>query len=92
MVNSEAVITNAFHGTVFSIIFNKPFITIYKRYDAIERFNSLDYLFGVRDRLYINGQEINFDLLIKPLKFNHNLLNEFKKDSINFIKDNLKKE
>ena len=91
MVKSEAVITNAFHGTVFSIIFNKPFITIYRRYDAIERFNSLDYLFGVKDRLYINGQEINLDLLIKPLKINHKLLNRFKKNSINFIKDNLRK-
>ena len=53
MFKSSAVITNSYHGTVFSIIFNKPFITIQnnakERYislaDNLNLFNNLKYYF-----------------------------------------------
>ena len=88
---SSAVITDSFHGTIFSIIFNKPFITIYDKLNAKERFNSLGNLLGVHDRLFENGQQINFSQLIKPLNINNKLLNQLKLKSINFIKKSLKK-
>ena len=91
MLNSEVVITNAFHGTVFSIIFNKPFITIFNKSLGKERYNTLDYLFGINDRIFAIGQKINFSLLLKPLKIDLKLLNQLKIKSINFIKNNLKK-
>ena len=91
MVKSDAVMTNAFHGTVFSIIFNKPFITIYNKSNAKERYNTLDYLFGVHDRLFIHGQQINIELLLKPLEIDYKHLNQFKVNSINFLKSNLEK-
>jgi hypothetical protein len=74
MFNSNAVITNAFHGTIFSIIFNKPFITIYDKTNAKERFNSLANLFGIHERFYENNQRIDFEQLRKPLNLNNNLL------------------
>ena len=91
MVKSDAVMTNAFHGTVFSIIFNKPFITIYNKSNAKERYNTLDYLFGIHDRLFIHGQQINIELLLKPLEIDYKHLNQFKANSINFLKSNLEK-
>ena len=89
--NSQAIITDSFHGTIFSIIFNKPFITIYDKFNAKERFISLGNLFGIHDRLFENGQQINFSQLIKPINIDDKLLNQLKLKSINFIKNNLKK-
>ena len=91
LVNSNAVITDSFHGTIFSIIFNKPFITIYDKFNAKGRFTGLGNLFEVQDRLYENEEQIDFEQLIKPLKINYKLLNKLKIKSINFIKKNLKK-
>ena len=91
IVNSEACITNSFHGTIFSIIFNKPYLTIYHSFNAKERFKSLGNLFDIKDRLIENDKAPNYFQLIKPLNINYKLLNELKMKSINFIKKNLGK-
>ena len=91
MVNSNAVITSSFHGSVFSIIFNKPFITIYNKLDAKERFNSLDKIFGIHDRLFEKDDKVTFEQLLKPLNIDYKLLNQLKKNSINFLIKNLEK-
>ena len=91
LVNSNAVMTNSYHGTVFSIIFNKPFITIYDKTNARERFSSLGKILGVQDRIFENNQNININQLIQPLQINNQLLNQLKLRSINFIRDNLER-
>ena len=90
LINSKAVITNSFHGTIFSIIFNKPFISIYKN-GTKNRFNSLAYLFNISERLHMFGQKYNYNLLIKPLNIKYELLNKYRQISINFLKTNLNK-
>lgn len=90
LVKSSAIITNSYHGTIFSIIFNKPFITIYDKTHAIERFNSLANLFGIHDRMFEYEEKIDFYQLIKPLKYNNKILNKLKLRSINFLKNCLK--
>ena len=85
LVNSQAVITNSFHGTVFSIIFNKPFISIYSA-----RVNTLGNLFNISERLLKRGEEANLDLLKKPLNINISILEKERRRSINFLKKNLK--
>lgn len=42
-IDAEFVITDSFHGTVFSILFNKPFIAIANKSRGIARFNSILY-------------------------------------------------
>ena len=64
IVNSNAVITNSYHGSVFSIIFNKPFLTIYKKNNAGERYNSLGSLFNVSERIEKKKKNLDFNLLI----------------------------
>lgn len=49
--NSEFVVTDSFHGTVFAIIFNKQFITIGNERRGMARFHSLLKLFGLESRL-----------------------------------------
>ena len=45
--------TDSFHGTVFSIIFNKPFIVLGNRKGGMARFYSLLKMFGLENRLVL---------------------------------------
>ena len=87
--NCKAVITDSFHGTVFSIIFNKPFISFLYKKNGIERFNSLKSLFNIGDRIYDLDSIPDANLLETPLNINKTVLNILKEKSINFIKRNL---
>ncbi|MDD2496510.1 MAG: polysaccharide pyruvyl transferase family protein [Tissierellia bacterium] len=58
--DAEFVITDSFHGTVFAILFNKPFISIANKERGVTRFESLLKLFDLEDRLIISLD--NFDL------------------------------
>lgn len=54
---ADFVITDSFHGTVFSIIFNKPFITIVNKERGASRFESLLSELDLMDRLIYNYSE-----------------------------------
>ena len=49
--NCKAVVTFSFHGTVLSIIFNKPFVS-FNLDNGNERLKSLGRLFGVENRIF----------------------------------------
>ena len=83
----KAVITNSFHATLFSIIFNKPFISFKLSND--ERLKSLNELFGFYGRIIEYDKTPNITLLKKPLIINRILLNSLKIISNNFLKKNL---
>lgn len=83
--NSKAVITDSFHGTVFSIIFKKPFIIIKNKNDD-KRFNDLAETFNFENRIFYLNSTINFSLLEQPLLINDSVLILLKKSSINFLK------
>ena len=85
--NCKAVITDSFHGTVFSIIFNKPFITFKRKND--ERLKSLSDLLEIKDRIIDHEEEPDLSLLLKPLCINKQRLNKMKLKSLHFIKNNL---
>ena len=86
---SKGVITDSFHGTVFSIIFQKPFITLINVKGGEERFNSLKDIFNIENRIYDIKSEPDISLLEEPLILKLNLFNKLKKQSIWFIKKNL---
>lgn len=48
---AKFVITDSFHGCVFSIIFNKPFFVIGNEKRGMARFDSLLSMFGLKQRL-----------------------------------------
>ena len=87
--NCKAVITDSFHGTIFSIIFNKPFISfVYENYGK-ERFNTLKYVFNLKNRIFGYKYIPNIELLETPLNINKYLIEKLKKRSITFLKRNL---
>ncbi|HFD32820.1 MAG TPA: polysaccharide pyruvyl transferase family protein [Gammaproteobacteria bacterium] len=65
---ADFVVTNSFHGTVFSVLFNKPFITIGltgKKGGLNERAKSLLERLGLEERLLTEFTSDKADLLMK---------------------------
>ena len=91
LYRSKFVITDSFHGTVFSILFNKPFVVIGNEQRGINRFNSLLALFKLQSHLI---SERNLSIL--PLREYQNIdfdtvnlvLSEYRKRSMNFLMTN----
>lgn len=52
--DAEFVITDSFHGCVFSIIFRKPFIAIGNEFRGLDRFRTLLGDFGLMNRLVLS--------------------------------------
>lgn len=51
--DAEYIVTDSFHGCVFSIIFNKPFIAIGSKKRGLDRFTSLLSMLKLEDRLIL---------------------------------------
>jgi hypothetical protein len=49
--DASFIITDSFHGTVFAILFNKPFLTIGNKKRGMARFNSFLGKFDLQERL-----------------------------------------
>lgn len=65
--DAEFVVTDSFHGTVFSIVFNKPFITIGNQRRGMARFASLLGTFKLEDRLVLAVSEITPELINRKI-------------------------
>ena len=87
--NCKGVVTNSFHGTIFSIIFNKPFISYTNKINYDARFSSLKEIFNISNRIIDISSTPDYRLLEIPLNINKSLINSLKKISIIFLKKNL---
>lgn len=92
LYNSDYVITDSFHGTVFALIFNKPFVVYGNETRGITRLEDLLKRFGVMDRLIFNDQNVH-NTLNTPIDWKkvEELKNMHKTISLSFINDVLKK-
>lgn len=63
--DAEFVVTDSFHGCVFSIIFKRPFIAVGNAGRGLSRFVSLLKKFGLEERLVLfeNGENAKIDAL-----------------------------
>ena len=85
--NAKMIFTDSFHGTVFSILYGKPFYVM-KREDELEsmssRIETLLDKFGLQDRVVNNyNQQVNFDI---DLKNRDELLEKERKKSDEYLK------
>ena len=90
--NSKNIITDSFHGTIFSIIFRKPFITIKNEKRGGERFSSLLKPLNLNDRLFNTPDCINnrYDLYDNiNYKSAEKYLNKIITESLKWLKKNL---
>lgn len=88
--DSSFVITDSFHGTIFSILFNNPFAVYVNENRGADRFYSLLKVFGLEDRIITINNSIN-TILQKKIdwgKVNQIIENE-KQQSLLFLKQAL---
>ena len=90
-MDAEMVITDSFHGCVFSIIFNKPFWVVGNKERGQARFSSLLSLFKLEDRLISvdDIESINWNTPIDWDSIN-NTKKEWQDLSLSFLTENLK--
>lgn len=91
--DTSFVVTDSFHGCVFSIIFNKPFIAIGNVRRGLDRFTSLLEMFGLGKRL-VNGVEDycnRADNLTSAIDYAcvNKELDRMRQSSLNFLKNAL---
>lgn len=84
--NCEYFVTNSFHGIIFATHFRRPFVA-FSRESGDSKIAELLDLFGLADRLLVNGDEntpveIDFDTV-------HNRIQDARIDSLNFLKEEL---
>lgn len=90
--NASFIYTNSFHGTAFATIFEKPFLTAIAKdqENAVNNNDSrkIDYLknIGLEDRLYTEGLPQKEFLLNIDFKEAKEKLNDFKKESLDYLK------
>ena len=63
MNNASCVITDSYHGTVFSLIFNNPFVTLRNEKRGNDRFDDLDIRFELSGRFVTGLASIETNLL-----------------------------
>lgn len=92
IAHASFVVTDSFHGTVFSILFNKPFIVYGNVNRGVTRFKALLGKFGLEDR-YIDCKE-HLDKIAEDSSIDWNSVNaklkERRDKSIFFLKQSLK--
>lgn len=64
IVNSDFIVTDSYHATVFSLLFHRPFITVANENRGLSRISSLLGLFNFEDRLINNESQIMRDIMI----------------------------
>jgi len=90
-MDAEFVVTDSFHGTVFSIIFNKPFLAIGNKKRGISRFVSLLEIFGLEERLVFNNNPDIKKIIRTTIDFKkiNDIIEIEKKLATKFLKDAL---
>ena len=66
--NAEFVISNSFHGTAFSIIFEKQFVVINRKESINTRMRDLLSILNISNRLI--NENYNFNSIINPINYN----------------------
>lgn len=85
--DAQFVVTDSFHGMVFSIIFNKPFVAILNSERGASRFISLLSIFHLENRLISTSKEL-LEEHFMPIDYTliNEILIDWKKQSIDYIK------
>lgn len=86
--DSDFVVTDSFHGMVFSVIFQKEFLVCPNINRGADRFTSFLQQLGLEERIVDSLEKIN----ITPIDWESvkRVLSEKKNTSLDFIKKNLK--
>jgi hypothetical protein len=85
--DADFIITDSFHGCVFSIIFNKPFIALGNQARGMDRFYSLLSMFGLEDRLQLSEYTFKDGFDYSLPQFVQDRIAELKSKSLSYLSD-----
>ncbi|WP_290061200.1 polysaccharide pyruvyl transferase family protein [Paraclostridium bifermentans] len=86
--NAEFIVTSSFHGTAFSILLNKQFISVAPTLRKT-RLENITSLFGISDRLITEKSDYDIEKIIEPIEYTdiNKLIKENSDKGRNFIKN-----
>jgi hypothetical protein len=90
--HAQAVVTDSFHGTIFSMIYEKPFLTLSNARRGAQRFVSLLSPVGLTDRLFYKPEAIcENSKLLKKLNYSkvNKKLEEMRRQSYSWLENAL---
>lgn len=91
--DAKYIITDSFHGTVFSVLFKKEFITLVNIDRGADRFYSLLNMLNLQNRICADCKSFNFaEIASQSVDWNciDSVIDDMRKISRNFLVDNLK--
>lgn len=88
-MDAEFVVCDSFHGVVFSILFNKPFIVIGNSKRGMTRFISLLEMFSLENRLVQDLSDLSVIGEIIDWKTINQTMNNWRLKSLSFLTDKL---
>lgn len=92
--NASYVVTDSFHMTVFSVIFNKQFISLVPLgFNGLDRIPSLLYGFGLKDRIRRNLLDVDGPCFEKAIDYTtiNTIIEKRREKSLAFLKQALEK-
>ncbi len=89
---SQFVVTDSFHGMVFSIIFNIPFVVYGNKERGLSRFTSLLKILKLENRLITSENQITDTLIHESIDWDNvnATVKKWKKYSMDFLINNLR--
>lgn len=89
--DADFVITDSFHGSVFAILFNIPFLIIGNKERGMTRFDSLLATFKLNDRMFTSINEVS-SIIDKKISWDNvnNILKSKRIEAFNFLTSSLK--
>jgi len=85
--DAEFIITDSFHGCVFAILFNKPFILCPNKKRGLTRFDSLLEIFNLKDRMICSPSELTSNKVQTDVDWDsvNALLSQMRQSSKDFL-------
>ena len=93
IANSQFVIVDSFHATVFAIIFHKEFISIGNERRGLSRFKSLLKITGLEDRLVYENESLKEERFFSKINWDEvdSKLANYRVLSLSFLQELLRK-
>ena len=88
---ADYVVTDSFHGTVFSILFHKKFIVVANEQRGLTRLQSLLKMFGLENRLIMSFEDFDCEKIDAEIDYDSVdvILNQEREKSLAFLSESL---